>query len=258
MPEITPTDQSPEVPASRDAGFWAQNVSTLQVGDVPEGAINKNVQGRRVTSPIQGFGKMWQKTYKVTVPGRSVTPKQVISTWKQKFPEFWPKGNAFYGPLTGIAPGEVAVLNLTMPGKLKLSTGVLVMYADDESFTLMTPEGHMFAGWITFSAYEGTEGTVAQAQVLMRASDPLYEVGLGMGGHRKEDKFWDATLTALAGHFGVKEPRVDTQLVCVDKKRQWSSARNVWKNSAIRSGMYATGAPFRAIAKPFKKKQSSG
>jgi hypothetical protein len=257
MPEMTPTDQSPEVPASRDAGFWAQNVSTLQVGDVPEGAINKNVQGRRVTSPIQGFGKMWQKTYKVTVAGRGVTPKQVISTWKQKFPEFWPKGNAFYGPLTGIAPGEVAVLNLTMPGKLKLSTGVLVMYADDESFTLMTPEGHMFAGWITFSAYEGTEGTVAQAQVLMRASDPLYEIGLGLGGHRKEDKFWDATLSSLAGHFGVQEPRVDVQLICVDKKRQWSSARNVWKNSAIRSGMYATGAPFRAIAKPFKKKSSS-
>jgi hypothetical protein len=257
MPEMTPTDQSPEVPASRDAGFWAQNVSTLQVGDVPEGAINKNVQGRRVTSPIQGFGKMWQKTYKVTVAGRGVTPKQVISTWKQKFPEFWPKGNAFYGPLTGIAPGEVAVLNLTMPGKLKLSTGVLVMYADDESFTLMTPEGHMFAGWITFSAYEGTEGTVAQAQVLMRASDPLYEIGLGLGGHRKEDKFWEATLSSLAGHFGVQEPRVDVQLICVDKKRQWSSARNVWKNSAIRSGMYATGAPFRAIAKPFKKKSSS-
>ena len=254
----TPTNTTPETPASRDAGFWADNVSTLQVGDLPEGAINKNVQGRRVTSPIQGFGKMWQKTYRVTLPGRNVTPKQVISTWKQKFPEFWPKGNTFFGPLTGIAPGEVAVLNLSMPGKLKLSTGVLVMYADDESFTLMTPEGHMFAGWITFSAFEGTEGTVAQAQVLMRASDPLYEVGLSMGGHRKEDKFWDATLSSLAAHFGVAAPRVDTQMVCVDKKRQWSSARNVWKNSAIRSGMYATGAPFRAAAKPFKRKSSSG
>ena len=40
-----------------------------------------------------------------------------------------------------------------MPGGLKLSTGVLVLYADDESFTLMTPQGHMFAGWITFSAF---------------------------------------------------------------------------------------------------------
>ena len=38
------------------------------------------------------------------------------------------------------------MLDLGMPGGMKLSTGVLVMYADDESFTLMTPQGHMFAG----------------------------------------------------------------------------------------------------------------
>ena len=36
---------------------------------------------------------------------------------------------------------------------MKLSTGVMVLYADEESFTLMTPQGHMFAGWITFSAH---------------------------------------------------------------------------------------------------------
>jgi hypothetical protein len=44
---------------------------------------------------------------------------------------------------------------------MRLSTGVMVIYADDKSFTFMTPEGHMFAGWITFSAMEqdgATEG----------------------------------------------------------------------------------------------------
>jgi hypothetical protein len=59
-------------------------------------------------------------------------------------PELLAEGNRFFAPL-GIAPGEVAVLDLSMPGRIKLSTGVLVMYADDESFTLMTPQGHMFA-----------------------------------------------------------------------------------------------------------------
>ena len=77
----------------------------------------------------------------------------MIDVWKEHFPEFWPKGNSFFAPLAGIAPGEVAALDLSMPGGLKLSTGVLVLYADDESFTLMTPQGHMFAGWITFSAF---------------------------------------------------------------------------------------------------------
>jgi hypothetical protein len=243
--------------ASRDAAYWAKAVSTLKVGELPPEAINRNVEGRRVMSPIQGFGKMWQKTYKVSLKGTKATPQEVIAAWKENFPRFWPKRNLFYGPLTGIAPGEVAVLSLSMPGRLKLSTGVLVLYADDESFTLMTPEGHMFAGWITFSAHEEGDATVAQAQVLMRSNDPIYEMGLTMGGHRKENKFWEHTLKSVAAHFGVKDAEVETQLLCVDKKRQWNKAKNVTKNSAIRSGIYATGAPFRALAKPFRRKQTS-
>jgi hypothetical protein len=243
--------------ASRDAAFWAKAISTLKVGEISPEALNRNVEGRRVMSPLQGFGKMWQKTYKVSLAGSDASPQEVIAAWKENFPKFWPKRNLFYGPLTGIAPGEVAVLSLSMPGRLKLSTGVLVLYADDESFTLMTPEGHMFAGWITFSAHQEGDETVAQTQVLMRANDPIYEVGLAMGGHRKENKFWDHTLTSLAAHFGVVDAEVEMQNLCVDTKRQWNKARNVSKNSAIRSGMYATGAPFRALAKPFRRKQAS-
>ena len=254
MSDPTKTEEAtPKV--SRDAGFWAKNVGTLEVGDLPEGAINKNVHGRRVTSPLQGFGKMWQKTYKVILPGRAAGPTEVVATWKKQFPQFWPPGNNFYAPFTEIVPGEVAVLNLSMPGRVKLSTGVLVLYADDESFTFMTPEGHMFAAWITFSAFEATEGTVVQVQLLIRASDPIFEVAMALGGHRKEDKFWRQTLTNVAAHFGVSDPRIDMQVVCVDKKRQWSSARNVWKNSAVSSGLYAAGAPFRAMAKPFRRKK---
>ena len=52
-----------EQAAARDATNWAKKVSILNVSEVPEGAINLNVEGRRLTSPIQGFGKMWQKTY---------------------------------------------------------------------------------------------------------------------------------------------------------------------------------------------------
>ncbi len=196
---------------------------------------------------------MWQKTYRVRLEGAEATPGEVITTWKQNFQTFWPDRNRFYGPLTGIAPGEVALLNLSMPGRLKLSTGVFVLYADEESFTLMTPQGHMFAGWITFSAFEQDGATVAQAQVLMRANDPIYETGLALGGHAKEDSFWEHTLQALASHLGAGGAEVDTQVVCVDKKRQWGKVSNVWHNAAIRSGMYAMGTPFRALAKPFKR-----
>src|SRR5918995_7097021 len=223
-----------EQAAARDATNWAKSVSRLNVSEVPEGAVNINVEGRRLTSPIHGFGKMWQKTYQVRLPTERVSATDLIATWKQHFPDFWPEGNRFYAPLTGIAPGEVALLNMTLPGKMKMSTGVMVLYADAESFTLMTPQGHMFAGWITFSATEVENETVAQAQVLMRASDPIFELGLTLGGHKQENVFWEETLTNVAKRFG-HEGDVDTAVVCVDQKRQWRRWRNIWQSSAIRS-----------------------
>jgi hypothetical protein len=241
-----------EQAAARDAAGWAKSVSQLRVSEVPEGALNLNVEGRRLASPIQGFGKMWQKTYQVRLPADRVSSAEVITTWKERFPEFWPEGNRFYAPLTGIEPGEVALLNMALPGKMKLSTGVMVLYADEESFTLMTPQGHMFAGWITFSALEADGETVAQAQVLMRASDPIFELGLTMGGHKQEDRFWQHALTALAAHFG-HDAEVSTKVVCVDKRRQWSRWRNLWHSSAIRSTLYTMGAPGRALKRLFTR-----
>jgi hypothetical protein len=244
----------PDENTARRATNWAKAVSRLNVSEVPEGAMNLNVEGRRLASPIQGFGKMWQKTYQIRIPTAKVSPVVLIETWKQRFPDFWPEGNQFYGPLTGIAPGEVAVLNVSLPGKMKLSTGVMVLYADDESFTLMTPEGHMFAGWITFSATEVEGETVAQAQVLMRASDPIFELGLALGGHQQENVFWEQTLTAVAQHFG-HDGDVDTAVVCVDQKRQWGRWRNIWQSSAIRSTFYMLGAPGRAIRRGLSRKR---
>ena len=243
--------------AARDATSWAKSVSQLRVSEVPEGALNLNVEGRRLASPIQGFGKMWQKTYQVRLPAERVSAPEVIAAWKQRFPDFWPEGNRFYGPLTGIEPGDVALLNMAMPGKMKLSTGVMVLYADEESFTLMTPEGHMFAGWITFSATAVGDETVAQAQVLMRASDPIFELGLTLGGHGQEDRFWQRTLTRLAEHYG-HEAEVDTLVVCVDKRRQWSKWHNVWHSSAIRSTLYTLGTPGRAVKRAFKRDRPVG
>jgi hypothetical protein len=228
---------------------WAKAVQHLRPSHVPEGAVNLNVEGRRLASPIQGFGKMWQKTYAIEVPAEVATPTELIATWKQHFPEFWPENNYFYGPLTGIAPGDVALLNMSMPGRLTLSTGVMVLYADDESFTLMTPEGHMFAGWITFSAASVGDKTRAQAQVLMRASDPIFELALTCGGHQQEDRFWHQTLAAVANHFGCDGAKVQTTVICVDAKRQWSRWRNLRHSSAIRSGMYAVTAPIRAAGR---------
>ncbi len=239
--------------AARDAASWAKNVSRLNVSQVPEGAINLNVEGRRLASPIQGFGKMWQKTYQTSLPLDVVTPTELVATWKKRFPEFWPEGNRFYAPLTGIEPGDVALLNLAMPGRLTLSTGVMVLYSDEESFTLMTPQGHMFAGWITFSSIERDGCTVAQTQVLMRASDPVFELGLTLGGHAQEDRFWQQTLRNVAASYEVHDAVVETRVVCVDPKRQWSRWTNVRHSAAIRSSVWMLGAPARGTRRLLRR-----
>jgi hypothetical protein len=141
----------------------------------------------------------------------------------------------------------VALLDLAIGGGVKLSTGVFVLYADEESFTLMTPQGHMFAGWITFSAEGGPDGTLVQAQVLMRANDPLYEMAMTFGGHRKEDVFWAETLTALGRHLGAADLTVTTRTVCVDSSRQWRHASNVWHNSMVRSVLQTLATPVTAL-----------
>ena len=237
---------------------WAAKVDRLTVAR--RGSRGANVAGRRLTGPVQGFGKMWQKTYRMEV-GTDVTPQQAIATWREHFAEFWPKGNRFDGPLTGINPGDVALLDVAVGGRMTLSTGVFVLYADEESFTLMTPQGHMFAGWITFSAERGRGDqngngapaaqlpTVVQAQVLMRANDPLYEIALSLGGHRKEDQFWARTMTALGRYLGAPPAAVVTRRVCVDPRRQWGNIGAVWHNSMVRSALQAVAAMLRSRAR---------
>ena len=231
----------PTATVPRDAANWAAKVDRLQVGH-RDGVRGTNVAGRRLAGPVQGFGKMWQKTYRMDV-GASVEPTGAIALWREHFPEFWPTGNKFAAPLTGIRPGEVALLDLAVGGGVKLSTGVLVLYADAESFTLMTPQGHMFAGWITFSAERSGDTTFVQAQALFRANDPVFELGLALGGSRREDRFWIATLQALGRRLGLDAPAVTVHASCVDTGRQWRNAGNVWHNSMIRSVLQTVADP---------------
>jgi len=231
----------------RDAASWAAKVDRLEAVQ-RDGVRGTNVAGRRLTGPVQGFGKMWQKTYRMDL-GTTTDPAAAIALWRANFPDFWPAGNRFAGALTGINPGDVALLDLAVGGGVKLSTGVFVLYADTESFTLMTPQGHMFAGWITFSAERAGDDTVVQAQVLMRASDPIYEIGMMLGGHRKEDKFWVATLRALGDRLGVPDAPITADNTCVDGKRQWRHAGGVWHNSMVRSVLQMIASPVTALVR---------
>ena len=234
---------TPHPRAPRDQDSWARPVDRLTTTARTSG--QDTVTGKRVAGPVQGFGQMWQKTFAIRVPGDDHSPESVIAHWKEGFPTFWPKGSTFYAPLAGISPGEVALLEVPpVPGSpIKMSTGVMVIYADRESFTFMTPEGHMFASWITFSALAEGPATVVSIEVLLRANDPFYELTMALGGHRMENEFWQTTLRNLAARFGVTaEPTLEQ--TCVDRRRQWRNARNIRHNAAIRTGLYVISHPW--------------
>jgi hypothetical protein len=228
---------------------WAKPVDKLSMGEVPAEAININVSGKRLAGPLQGFGQLWQKTYRIRFEGANPPPSEVVAIWKREFGSFWPQGQRFYAPFAEISPGEVGLINGDAPGRQVLSTGVMVIYADDESFTFMTPEGHVFASWITFSAAQEEGATVAQIQALLRASDPFFEFLLMAGGHEREDDHWRTTLSNLARRNGATgEPTAER--VCVDPKRQWRQAGNIRHNAAIRSGFWMMAHPQRMIRRP--------
>ena len=234
------TEQAPRDPETT----WAKPVDRLAMGEVPAEAINLNVSGKRLAGPLQGFGQLWQKTYRIRFEGADPSPQEVVSVWKREFGTFWPENAHFYAPFSEIAPGEVGLINNDVAGGQVLSTGVMVIYADDESFTFMNPEGHVFAAWVTFSAERDGDATVAQVQALVRASDPFFEAMLMMGGHGMENRHWETTLTNLAARFGASgEPT--TEQVCVDPKRQWRQMGNIRHNSAIRSGLWMMTHPHR-------------
>jgi hypothetical protein len=240
----TPSNDAGER-APRDAAHWAQTGTALRVEQVPEGAVYLNVEGRNLVGPIQGFGPMWQKTYRVRLTGVSATTVEVMSVWKENFAKFQPRQNRFYPGLAGFQPGEVVLLNASMKGA-PVDSGLMVLYADDESLTLMTPEGCPEAGWITCSVAQEEDGPVAQVWTIGRSNDPLFEIGFRLVGTREQAKIWKHVLIQLAAHYGV-QAAVEYTATCLDRRMQWAQLGNVWQNASVRSILYYVATPVRWV-----------
>ncbi|HUG28953.1 MAG TPA: hypothetical protein VMQ65_00355 [Candidatus Limnocylindria bacterium] len=142
-------------------------------------------------------------------------------------------------------PGVAMDVQAVPGAPLRMSTGVMVIYADSESFTFMTPKGHGLSAWITFSAVRDGDSTVAQVQALERTADPFIELTYMLGANRMNDRFWERTLENLARSVGVVEPDVQTQKVCVDRRRQWRYVRNLRFSAAFLMPVGMITAPVR-------------
>ena len=253
---ITP-DKQPAVDTesnpSFDMTFWAKPVDRLVVPEMPALAINRNLRGRRVAGPVDGFGQLWQKTYRLTIDKPGLTPQKVSKVLKQNLPAFQPSYNRFYPSPAGIAPGEVVAINSSTPGG-PVSTGVLVVYSDDVSFTFMTPQGHPESGWVTFSAFEENGKIIAQIMGLASANDFVYEAAFRAVGSKMQVNIWKTVLISLAKYLEIPAD-VTVEPICIDKHLQWSQAGNVWYNAQIRTLFYM---PFRRLGKSRKDGEPKG
>jgi len=254
LQESSVTDRSPNQADLTSEGIadpslgnfpWAEPVDRLKVEGFPQEALNLNVEGRKLTGPFQGFGQLWHKTYRIRLENQQLTPAEAIQIWKQNLPKFKPDEKRFYLSPAGIKPGEIILINARTQGG-PISTGVMVLYSGENSFTLITPQGHPEAGWVTFSAYKDDLNTVLQVDVLARSSDPLYELAFRLVGTRVQDRIWTHVLTSLAGHLNTRgEIQVFRRLV--DAKLQWKNAANIRYNAQIRTILHILFTPFRWI-----------
>jgi len=234
---------------------WAPASPRIKVSAVPAGATNINLDGRRTAGALQGFGQLWQKTYQVRLNGLQMSPVEVMRIWKENFPRFQPPENRFYPTMSGIRPGEVLFIDAKVPafpGSPKIMpmlSGVMVLYVDDESFTVMTPEGFPESGWNTFSVSEDQGTLVAQIQSMCRATDPLYEFYFRfLGSSKQQEGIWVHVLASLADHLGASGA-VTVKHECIDARVQWAYARNIWHSAAIRTVVYKLSAPLRWVGR---------
>jgi hypothetical protein len=230
--------RSPEGKNERDAKYWAAKVDRLHVADDLR-AFGYNIEGRRIAGPMNGFGRMWQRIYTADL-GEAATPERVVADWRAHFGDYWPRMGRFHGTVSAIKPGDVAPLTAGV-----VTTGIMVLYADDTSFTFLTPEGHMFAALITFSCeVSESGGTISQIRILLRSSDPIFEAMWPLI-RRGEDIFWPRTLKNLAAAHGVHNVAVKVHTQCVDRRRLWKNWSNVRYNAGIRTITHTVTTPLR-------------
>ena len=81
---------------------WAKPVSELFVPLMPKEARNINVNGLRPVGPINGFGRLCQKIFRLHISDASISPEQAIAVLKRRVSRL----SAFFQPLLSVRRGH--------------------------------------------------------------------------------------------------------------------------------------------------------
>lgn len=231
--------------------YWSKPVKKLRVTRMPGAVTGLTVAGRRPVGPVKGFGQMWEKTYELRIADAKKTPFEIAAIMKENFVGFQPRQNKFYPSPAGIVAGETVLIKSSTMG-IPIYTGVLTSYADDVSFTFMTPQGHPESGWVTFRVFKEAGQTVCQIQGLARANDPVFETAFRLHGSKFQEQIWKHVLASLGRYLGVNAP-VTMKKRCIAPDLQWGQAVNIWYDAQIWTLAYILLWPARRIAGIFKK-----
>jgi anti-anti-sigma regulatory factor len=231
--------------------YWAKPVERLLVTKVSKSISGLNVEGRHPVGPVKGFGQMWEKTYEIRFSDAKKTPFEITAIAKENFVGFQPPQNHFYPSPAGIVAGETVLIRSAVMG-IPIFTGVLVSYADDVSFTFLTPQGHPESGWVTFRVFREANETVCQIQGLARANDPIYEIAFRLHGAKFQEMTWKHVLGSLAKYLDVNVP-VTMKKRCVAPNLQWSQIGNIRHNAQVWTLAYLLVWPIRRLVRIFKK-----
>ena len=143
----------------------------------------------KLVGPIQGFGPMWQKTYRVRLSGVSATPVEVMGVWKGTSPGSSRVRTVSIQAWLVFKPGEVVLLNASMIGA-PVDSGLMVLYADNESLTLMTPEGCPEAGWIDAQCRTRRSWPSRPKSGPSAAPTIRFSIGFRLVGMHEQAKIW--------------------------------------------------------------------
>lgn len=207
------------------------------MADIENSSSNAASPNHFLTEANKGFGPLWRKHFAVELTDSSMAPEELIALWKREFGQFWPGRNRFQAPFTGLKTGELAEVDLELPAGGSLSTGVRLLETSNCHFVLVAPPGHIITGVNTFSASRTGGTTTAHVDILMRASDPLFALGLALGGHRRENSFWLAVLANLAHRCGSKSPPT-ASVTRLDRKILLRNIGNIRRNALLVRGYW--------------------
>jgi len=222
--------QKPVASEKAPEDYWAPAVKRITVKDPPAPAVNLNMQ------PLKNVDK---------------SPEEMMTILKTHFPEFQPPENKSYPSVQGIQPGEYVLIDLRTPGGL-VSTGVIVLYSDDTAFTLVTPQGHPEAGWVSFNIFEDAGQMVARIRSFACTGDPFYECAFRINGSKFQENIWKHVLTSFGEYLGA-EGTVEVTRECPVNNIQWPAIINLWYNAQFRTLLYIGLTPFRWLLSGIKK-----